>query len=54
LILRKRYFYLGTPYARWTDGFKILGDSVRLLMNPRAKVVSPAFFDNVVHVYACK
>lgn len=53
-ILRTRYFYLGTPYARWTDGFKILGDAFRLLVNPSAQAVSPAFFDNVVHVYAGK
>ncbi len=53
-IVRIRYFYLGTPYAHWTDGFKLLADSVRLAFNPVAPVVSPAFFDNVVHVYAEK
>ncbi len=53
-ILAVRYFYLGTPYARWTDGFKLAADSVRLFFDRSAPVVSPAFFDNVVHVYAEK
>ena len=53
-IIKKSYFYLGTPYAIWKDPFKILIDSIVFLFNRNANVTSPAFFGNVVNIYAEK
>lgn len=53
-IIKKSYFYFCTPYATWKDPFKILIDSVILLFNRNAKISSPAFFGNVINIYAKK
>ena len=54
-VARTRFFYLGTPYAHWTDALKITLDLARLITRGRGAMgPSPAFFDNVVHVYARK
>ncbi len=53
-VERTRYFYLGTPYADWKDAIRIAIDGVRLAWDRACPVVSPAFFDNVVHMYARK
>ncbi len=53
-IVCKKYFYIGTPYAKWSDPFRIPIDMIRLRMNPAARLLSPAFFDNVLHIYAAK
>lgn len=54
-IVRKRFFYFGTPYIHWTDGFKILAACFRKLFSGNVgEKKSPAFFDNIVHLYAQK
>ncbi len=49
-----RYYYIGTPYLKWNDGPRVVVDSVRAALGMKTSAPSPAFFDNVVHVYAEK
>ncbi len=53
-ILAVRYYYLGTPYLKWNDGPRVALDTVRAALGMKTSSPSPAFFDNVVHVYAEK
>ena len=53
-VIHKRFFYLDTPYVKWNDFFKINFDSLRIFANSASNVKSPAFFGNIMHIYAKK
>jgi len=53
-VKRTRFFYFGTPYAKWTDGVKILADGIKRIFKKDDQTRSPAFVDNVLHLYASK
>jgi 2-polyprenyl-3-methyl-5-hydroxy-6-metoxy-1,4-benzoquinol methylase len=53
-VVKVSYHYFDTPYASWKDGFKIVRDIAGLGLWRNPKVVSPAFYGNIVDIYVTK
>lgn len=54
-VLREAYFYLDTPYADPVNDVRQIAEYlIRKQEDPSSQGQSPAFFDNVMNVYAMK